>query len=875
MGVTSARRLVRRLVRAIFRRRVDRELDDELRFHLEMQTGKNIERGMRPDDARVLAERELGRVDRHKDDVRALAGRPLLAGLGWDARFAVRVLRRSPAFTLVAVLTLALGIGATTAIFTVVDVVLLRPLDYPEAERLVTLRERTTRGQSLVSYPNLRDWRERSRSFEAIASFRGGPSTIIGGSEPVRADAVAVSGDFFGVLRARAAAGRALQPEDDALGAEPVAVVSHAFWQRYLGGRADLETARLQLWSTVYSVVGVMPPTFDYPEGAHVWFPLTPYNQEMGRTSHNDVTIARLRRGVTVEQARRELDAIAGDLAREHAGNNDAVGAVAVGLQEDSVGGVRTWLVLLLGAVGFVLLVACVNLASANLARGAARMREMAVRTALGAGRWRLVRQLLTENILLALVGGVSGVVLAQWLVRALLALQPGALPMARDIAIDFRVVVFAALLSLVTGVVIGILPALQLSGDGIRAAMADGGRGTVGVGRGWMRHGLVAAEVALALVLLVGAGLLIRSLRTLLRESTGFDARGVLVADVTLPDTKYPTGGSVGAYYDRALESLRSIPGAGSVAMMNIVPLTRSGFGGLLEVDVPGGDRAYADYRVVSPEYFRALRIPLLSGRMFDERDDSTSTHVTLVNRAMAEQFWPGEDAVGKRVRSLGMDRHRELWLTVIGVVADVKSGSLARPAGPQHYVYYRQRPERALAGTLIVRAPPGAPIAAAVRERLTSVDRDVPVELAMMSDVVGRSVADRRFITLVLTGFGGVALLLAAIGVYGVLSYWVARRTQEIGVRVALGARRGSVVKLVLVESMTPVILGIVAGVLGALAATRLLRALLYGVSDTDPSTFVIAATLVVGVGVLASCLPAWRAARVDPVVALRGDG
>ncbi|HJU89007.1 MAG TPA: ABC transporter permease [Gemmatimonadaceae bacterium] len=874
MGFSSVRRLIRQLGRAVFRQRVDRELDDELRFHIEMQTDRNIASGMHPAAARELAERQFGRVDRHKDDVRALATAPLFDGLAWDARFAIRVLGRSRAFTLVAVLTLALGIGATTAIFTVVDAILLRPLAFPEPERLVMLRERTARGQSLVSYPNLRDWEARSRSFEAITSFRGGASTIIGGTETVRADAMGVSGDFFGLLRARAAIGRTLRPDDDLLGAEPVAVVSHAYWQRYLGGHADLSDARLQVWSTVYSVIGVMPPSFDFPEGTHVWFPLTPYNQEMGRSSHNDLTLARLRPGVSIDQARRELDAIAADLAREYADDNDAVGAVVVGLQDEIVGSVRVWLLLLLGAVSFVLLVACVNLASANLARGAARMREMAVRSALGADRWRLVRQLLTENVILSLAGGVAGVVLAQWLVRALLALQPGELPRADAIAIDPRVIAFAAALSLVTGVVIGVLPALQISRDGIRAAMAEGGRGTVGATRGWVRHGLVAAEVALALVLLVGAGLLIRSLRALLQENTGFDGRGVLVADVSLPSTKYRTGGSVGTYYDRAIESLRTIPGVETVAMMNIVPLTRSGFGGLLEIDGPGGVEEYADYRVVSPEYFRALRIPLLRGRMFDERDDSAGVHVTLVNRTMADRLWPGQDPVGKRIRTLGMDRHTQLWMTVIGVVGDVRSGSLDRTTGPQHYVYYRQRPERAGAATLIVRAAPGAQLAAAMRDRLTNVDRDVPVEIATMSDIVGRSVADRRFITLVLTAFGGVALMLAAIGVYGVLSYWVARRTQEIGVRVALGARRGSVVSLVLRESMTPVVIGIIFGAFGALVVTRLLRTLLYGVSDTDPATFITAALIVIAVGALASCLPAWRAARVDPVVALRSE-
>jgi len=522
-----------------------------------------------------------------------------------------------------------------------------------------------------------------------------------------------------------------------------------------------------------------------------------------------------------------------------------------------------------------VLLVACVNLASANLARGAGRARELAIRTVLGAGRGRLARQLLTENVLVALCGGGLGVVLAHWLIRALLALNPHAMPRAAAIGIDAGVLIFAMTLTLLTGILIGLLPAIQVSRADLRAGMTAGGRGTA-VGRSGVRRALVATEVAFAVLLLVAAGLVVRSFRTLLGERAGFDADGVLAVHVALPETRYPTGNRIAEYYNQALASLRSIPGVENASLINIPPLSRAGFGGGMSVDGAQTDQVrYSDYRIVSPDYFETLHIPLLSGRMITSGDDSTSAHVMLINEAMAKKFFPGENPVGKRLRELGMDRHRDALITVIGVVGDVRSSDLARPPGPQHFVPYRQRPERGGFGVLLLRTRvPPASIGGVARSQLRLIDANVLTTVETLSDIRTRSVGDRRFTMLVLSGFAVLGLLLAAIGIYGVLAYSVARRTREIGVRMALGAARQRVVGMVLRDSLAPVVAGSVAGIIAALLATRLMRAMLYGVSPTDPTTFVIVTAALIGVALLASAVPAARAARVDPIVALREE-
>jgi predicted permease len=654
-----------------------------------------------------------------------------------------------------------------------------------------------------------------------------------------------------------------------------VVVVGHKFWRELLGAKADLSATRLQIWGSSYRVIGVMPDGFGYPDDAQLWIPLEPQNASMGRDSHNDETVARLAPGVTSARAEAELQAIAERLKKEYPTNNAAVGAKVENLRDTLVGPVRSYLQLLLLAVLAVLLVACVNLASANLARGASRARELAIRTVLGAGRGRLARQLLTENMLVALCGGGLGVVLAHWLIRVLLALNPRAMPRAAAIGIDGGVLLFAIGLTLATAILIGMLPALQVGRADLRAGMTAGGRGTA-VGRSGVRRVLVATEVAFAILLLVAAGLVARSFRTLLGEKAGFDADGVLAVHITLPVTRYPTGNRIAEYYNQALASLRSIPGVEQASLINIPPLARGGFGGGMSVDGGQTDQVrYSDYRIVSPGYFETLRIPLLSGRMITDADDSTSTHVMLINEAMAKKFFPGENPVGKRLRELGMDQHRDVPITVIGVVGDVRSSDLGRPPGPQHFVPYRQRPERGGFGVFLLRTRvPPASVGAVARSQLKLIDANVLTSVETLTDIRARSVGDRRFTVVVLGGFAALGLLLAAIGIYGVLAYAVARRTREIGVRMALGAARRRVVGMVLRDSLVPVVAGSVVGIVAALAATRLMRAMLYGVSPTDPTTFVVVTAVLLGVALLASAVPASRASRVDPIVALREE-
>ena len=797
----------------------------------------------------------------------------VLAGLDRDFRVSWRSLRRDPVFAIVALVTLAIGIGATTAIFTVVNAVLLRPLPYPAPERLVAIWQVTrVSDRASVSVPNFLDWQNEARSFSAMATTRGGPTTVLGGTEATRADVYYVSGDFFRVIGATPARGRTFLPEDARLGSAPVAVVSAAFWRRVLGG-GDIAGRRVEVFGRVFDVIGVMPDEAVYPEGAEVWVPRELFDGGVGRDGLNERVIARLAAASTIARAQQEMSSIAARLRREHPTDNPAFDVRVVDLHRDLVGDVRDYLRILLGAVLFVLLVASVNLASASLARGTARGREMAIRLALGSDRRRLVRQLLTESTMLALAGGAVGVGFAAWLVRVLVRLAPASIPRPASIGLDPTVLVFAVGISALTGLLIGLMPAV-FSSDVSPASALGGGRGAVGDARAAMRRVLIGAEVALALVLLAGAGVLLRSFGRLVNERPGFDAHGVLVADLALPSSRYADGASRQLFYDGLLDRLQGLPGVDVVAATNTTPLSWGPNGGMLAEDRPT-ERGQAHYRVVSAEYFRALGIPLVEGRSFAAADDSTAPHVTVVNEALARQMWPGGRAIGKRIRFRGMDRHNEVWLTVIGVVRDAKQIALDAPPAPEVYVSYRQRPERAGAMSVLLRtrlAPQS--LAAVVRSAVREQAIDVPVTMGTLEERVARSVADRRFVMVVLTSFGVVALLLAAVGIYGVLSYAVARRTKEIGVRVALGAQTATVLGMIVGDSMRPVAWGTLLGIAGALAVSRALRGLVYGVGVTDPLSFGVAAAVLVVVAMVASWVPARRASRVDPIIALRTD-
>jgi putative ABC transport system permease protein len=797
-----------------------------------------------------------------------------------DLRHAFRMLLKNPGFMLIAMLTLATGIGANSAIFSVVNGVLLRPLPYPEPDRIVRLWEQTTVGsRAAVSNPNFLDWRTRSTSFDALAAYAGGRDTVLGGREPVFADVCLVSDGFFRVFGIEPAVGRGFVTEELRVGGVPAVVVSFAFWEQVLGSQRDLTSLRLQVADFPVRVAGVMPPGFAYPADADVWAPKELIEDGSTRTGHNLAVVGRIRAGVALAQADAEMDAIAAQLQTEHAGANDARSITLLPLHESLVGGSRRLLVLLLAAVGFVLLIACVNIASTLLARGEERRKELAIRAALGASRGRLVRQLLAESLLLSLGGAIGGLLISAWLVRALLALNPTAVPMPEAIGVDRWVMAFTVLLAAVTPLVFGLVPALQISRTHLRDALAEGGRASTSPFRRSVRSTLIAAEVALALLLLIGSALLIRSFWNLVTVDAGFDGSGILTAELSLPGGRYPDERRSSAFYRDLLPSLRALPGVRAAGAITSFPLSGSDSGGGFYFEgaaSPRQDGRFAGYRVVTGDYFAAMGIPLLSGRPIRDSDTAAGEIVAVVNQDFVARYLNGAQPLGKRFRFFGMDSLDEPFMTIVGVVGDVKHASLAGESSPEVYVSHLQRPRRTRGSMTIAIRPIEASLslslAPAVRQAIRATDPDVPVEFSTFAQRLGRSVADRRFTMMVLASFAGVAVLLAAIGIYGILAYSVAQRTQEIGIRMALGAAPWSVVGLMLQGALGAVSVGLAIGLAGAALVTRVLSAFLFGVRPVDPVAFSAAAALLAVIALVAAYVPARRATRIDPLTALR---
>ena len=797
-----------------------------------------------------------------------------------DLRHAARALGRDPGFAVLAVLTLAIGIGATTAIFSVVNGVLLRPLPYPEPDRILRLWEQTDRGQRVsVSFPNFTDWHARATSFEAMAAYEGGSSTVLGGREAVFVQTFLVSADFFGVFGVAPAIGRTFAPEENRPGGTPAAVVSNGFWAQVLGSPASLESIKLQIAGFPVRVVGVMPAGFAYPDGADIWVPKELVPDGTGRTGHNLDVIGRVRTNVSLTQADAEMDAIAARLQREHAGDNDAIGVTMLPLHDALTGGSRQLLKTLLAAVGLVLLIACVNVAGALLARGEERRRELAIRASLGARRARLVGQLLTENLLLAIAGGAGGLLLAGWLVRTLLAMHPAAVPRSDSIGIDLTVMAFALLLALLTPLVFGLLPALQSTRAELREDLAQGSRSSAAPLRGRVRRALIIAEVAVALLLLVGSALLIRSFWNVMTVDKGFAGHGVVTADLVLPGTDYPDAARASGFYRDLLPKLRSLPGVQSVGAINAFPLSGSNAGGgfYFESDSdPDASQRTARYAVVTDDYFSAMGIPLIKGRVISDADVSGAEVVVVVNQAFVASYLGNEEPIGKRFRYFGMDSSDDPFMTIVGVVGNVRRVSLEREVEPVAYVSYLQRPRRTQ-GPMTIAIRPAQPslaesLPAGVRRLVHDIEPDVPIEFSTLGDRIGQSVAGRRFVMVILSAFAGIALLLAAIGIHGILTYSVAQRTREIGIRMALGARPGSVIRLMVGGVFSAAAFGVVLGAAAAVAATRVLESFLYGVEPLDPVAFGAGIVLLLAVAWVAGYIPARRAARIDPAVALR---
>ena len=803
--------------------------------------------------------------------------------LGQDIRFALRGLRRNAGFALVAVLTLGLGIGANSAIFTVVDSVLLRPLPYGSPEQIVTVLHG---GKGPVAPANYLDWRRESRSFQHTAAAQVGPArgTLSGRGRPETLGAMTVTADVFEVLGVPPLHGRTFRAGEDQPGAAPAAVLSHRLWQRRFGGDPAIVGQTLTLDGRDHQVIGIMPPSFAFPpfwaQNAELWLPLDLSARAQDRTGESLRLFARLAPGVTRAQAQAETTGIWRRLERQFPGLTRADVAV-VPLHEKAVGHVRRPLLVLLAGVGFVLLIACANVANLLLARSAGRRREMAIRASLGAGRARLVRQLLTESVVLWLLGGALGMLVAQAGVDLLLAIGPRDLPRLQTVSVDGAVLLFTLGVSLVTGVVFGLAPALRLARTELRAAPVQEHGG------GKARAVLVTSQVAMALVLLVAAGLMLRSFQRLRAVDAGFDPAGVVAMNVVLPavDSRdRPAEGVQGrdaarrrAFTGDLLGRLRALPGVTAASVVNHVPLAGDFWLRGLEIEgvpvPPRGQEPRAVYRVSGPGYLATMGISLVRGRDFDARDAAGAPGVAIINETMARTLWPGQDPLGKRIRVRdGGPDPRE----IVGVVRDVRQRDWAAEALPEMYLAYLQNPSTG--ATVVVRAPGGrdlAAVAAEVQRQIWAVDATLPASrVELMDRVVAQAIGQPRFHLLLLNLFAAVALLLAAVGVYGVIAYAVSRRTRELGIRLALGASARHVMRMVVAEGMALTAAGVAIGVAAALATTRLMKTLLYGIGATDPLTFALVPLLLAGVGLVACWIPARRATRIDPMVALRQE-
>jgi putative ABC transport system permease protein len=796
-----------------------------------------------------------------------------------DIRYAFRSLRHQPVFTLTAVLTLALGIGATTAIFSAVDGVLLRPLPYPEPERLVTIwGHHASIGRETASLPDFLDWRRESRSFSGMAARANTQFTLTGAGEPEVVRGALVSASYFRVLGAPIPAGRGFQDAEERAGAARVAILSDGFWRRQFAGRRDVVGTQITLSGVPYTIVGAGARGLPVPQDVDVWTALVT-DTTLGRRNDFLEVVGRLAPGADQAGAQAELTTIARRLEQAYPGSNAGWGVELLGLQERIVGEVRPALLLFMGAVGLLLLIACANVANLMLARVATREREVTVRAALGASRRRLIQQLLTESVVLALAGGVLGLGLAVWGVRAIQNLGAETLPRLDEIGVNGTALAFALVLSVVTGLLFGVAPAHRLMGYDVREGLAEGGRGAAGHrSAGRTRAALVLAEVALACMLLVGATLLLTSFVRLQRVDPGFAPGGILTARVTLPRAGYGDSVRQAAFADALLERLRGLPGVASAALATDAP---SGDGppywALSVAGVEQPPPEVVQDAVVfrtTPDYFHTFAIPLLQGRLYQASDRIDAPSVALVSDALARRYWPGRSPLGERVTFDNPTDSTAGWITVVGVVGDVRQDGPTAAAYPQIYLPLAQASSRSL---LIALRTSGDPMALtpAVKRAVAGIDANLALgRVATMEQRLAGTLARPRVNAVLLGGFAATALLLAALGIYGVIAYSVVQRTRELGIRMALGARGADVLRLVLRQGMVPVLAGLALGLGAAAAASRVLRGLLYGVGTTDLITYVGVAAFLSAVAVVASYLPARRAALADPVVALRNE-
>ncbi|MFW6078570.1 MAG: ABC transporter permease [Gemmatimonadota bacterium] len=795
-----------------------------------------------------------------------------------DLRYAIRTLSRRPGFTVVAVLTLALGIGANTALFSVVDGVLLEPLPYPESDRVAMIfmtRPESSAGN--FSYANFEDTRERVRSLDAFAAWGAGAATLTGGAgDAARIDGARVTADFFRVFGVEPALGRTFVPEELTPGGEPVVVLSHGLWRDRYGGDPGIVGRTVMLDGAAHTVVGVMPPGYAAPYDARIWRPFIPTTDPVRRRAfHNIRAVGRLAADTDTEAADGELDGIMATLAEAHPDVNAGAGARVEPLRDVIVDDVRSALLVLLGAVGFLLLIACANVANLFLARATSRRREIGIRAAMGAGRGRLVRQFLVESTLLAAVAGAAGVLLAAWGVDTLLVLGGEMIPRVEQVAVDGRVLGVALALSLATGALFGLAPALRVSRERIVEVLRSGWGQSADAGSRRLRAGLVVAEMALAVVLVCGAGLLLRSFVQLQGIDPGFRTERLIGFELALPEARYEGSDRVVAFYDELADRLEALPGVSAAGYALTPPVGGGGWSTTMRIEgrpVPESEAPSVAFNVVSPGYFATLGTPVLRGREFDARDDADAPGVVLINRTAAERFWPGEDPVGRRINA-GPNPDAP-YATIAGVVDDVREGPLEREAGPTLYFPHAQEAFRSVAVIARTGTDPAA-VLPSVRDAVAGLDPELPLlGLGTAEEQLSGAVAGPRFNMVILGTLAALALLLACIGIYGVLAYMVGRRTREIGVRIALGADRRDVVGLVVRDGLRLTALGLAIGLAGAVALGRLLSSLLFDVGPTDPATFAVVAGLVTITALAATWVPARRATRVDPIVALREE-
>jgi putative ABC transport system permease protein len=862
--------------------RVDQEFSEEIQAYLDMLTEAKLRQGQSPQEARRNALLELGGVEQVEERVREIRMGQFIETAWRDVRLGIRTLVHSPIFTAVTVLSLALGIGANTAIFSVVNGLLLRPLSYPEPERLVDVWH-TPPQQSFpgldrfsVSPANYLDWKAQSTSFEKIAVYGYAGLSLSTSNDPLPLIGATVSSDFFSVLRSQPMLGRTFTPDEEQPGRDQVVVISHELWQRAFGANPNIIGQTVTLNSRGFTVVGIMPAAFQLPREAQLWIPLAWDDKERQvRSIHDYLVIARLKQNVSVQQAQAEMSTISSRLEQQYPEEDRGWGAVVIPLHEDLVGDNRTPLLVLFCAVSFVLLIACANVANLMLARGANRQKEIAVRIALGAGRARLVRQLLTESVLLAVIGGLLGLLVA--LAGSKILVQLGSLPNADNIGIDTWALGFTLLVSFAAGIVIGIMPALQFTRTNVSETLKQGSGRTGGASlKQHTRKALVVSEVALSLVLLIGAGLMIRSFWNLQHVDPGFDTNNALTMSVTLTPIRYGEPQQQLAFLDRALEQIRAVPGVVSVGATTTIPL--SGGGSTQPFSIEGrpagtiAEQPMAQTRYISNDYFRAIGIPLRQGRVFSDQDRDKSVPVIIISEAMARRFWPGENPIGKR---LTPSFHSEQGLReIVGVVGDVKARGLDSDSSTMMYLPYKQSPRPFMSFVVRTASNPERLIQP-VSQAIYSIDKEQALtDVQTMDQVLLASLSGRRFNMTLLLTFAAVALLLAAVGVYGVMNYTVTLRRRELGIRMALGAAKTDVLRLVLGQGLTLTLIGVGAGLISAYALTRLMASLLYGVTATDYLTFGSVSAMLIAVGLVASYVPARRATKVNPTIALRAE-